>query len=280
MKPLRKSSLTLLVAMLFVIVTGEKVIAGGLVDTGVERFIAASFKNSADITSPWWTLPAGHNFLYFAQDGEDCSWNLTEVMKAKTNNFGGIYSRANARIILDRGWVDQGCRYGTDLSAFHDVWNDPATFEEATYDWYAQDTDKNIWYMGEDTFDGVGKAGSFVAGCDGAEPGIVLLGNPSKGAYYRQEFYEDQAEDWGKVVNLQKQDGRVLLTTKEWSPLESGAIEHKLYYTDGKVGELSLIEELNGKTVIEQLVGRDVEAPPTKGIPGSINPIPSSCPAP
>ncbi len=51
--------------------------------------------------------------------------------------------------------------------------------------------------MGEDTFDGVDYAGSFTAGCDGAEAGIVVLGDPSKGAFYQQEFYEGQAEDWG-----------------------------------------------------------------------------------
>jgi hypothetical protein len=59
-------------------------------------------------------------------------------------------------------------------AGFSDVWkNLPA--EEVTYDWYAQDSEKNIWYMGEDTFDGVGFAGSFFAGCDGAEQSKRLL---------------------------------------------------------------------------------------------------------
>ena len=44
---------------------------------------------------------------------------------------------------------------------------------EDTYDWYAQDADGNVWYLGEDTkeYDGgklVGSKGSWEAGVDGA----------------------------------------------------------------------------------------------------------------
>jgi hypothetical protein len=65
------------------------------------------------------------------------------------------------------------------------------------------------------------------------------------------------------------------MKTKEWTPLERGAIEHKWYCSDGESGELSLIEELHGKTVIVELVDTDVEAPPANGLP--ISPTPS-CP--
>ena len=276
MKPSLKSHLTFFVATFFLILTGGTVMAGGLVDTSVERFLAAGFTDSANITNPWWTLPAGSNFLYFAQDGEDCVWNLTEVQKATTSNFEGVYSGTEARIVLDRGWVDEGCVYGTAPAAFSDVWKnlDP---EEVTYDWYAQDREKNIWYMGEHTFDGEDFAGSFVAGCNGAEAGIVLLGSPSKGDFYQQEFYEGEAEDWGKVANFVQTDGRVCMKTKEWTPLESGAVEHKWYCSDGMAGELSLIEELKGKTVIVELVDRNIKkTPPTGGLP--VSPIPN-CPS-
>ena len=272
MKQLRNNSLTCFAALLLVL-TGTNVMAGGLIDTSVERFLAADFTThpSANITNPWWTLTAGRNFLYFAQDGDDCVWNLTEVLNATTSNFEGVYAGTEARIVLDRGWVDENCEHGGDFQAFMATNPEP---EESTYDWYAQDGEKNIWYMGEHTFDG-DFGGSFVAGCDGAEAGIVLLGNPSKGDFYNQEFYEGEAEDWGKVLNFKKMDGLVCMTTKEWTPLERGAIEHKWYCSDGAVGELALIEELHGKTVIVQLVDRDVAAPPAVGLP--ISPIPS-CP--
>jgi hypothetical protein len=273
-KQLLSSCLTFFLAMLMLIVANGNVMAGGLVDTSVERFLSSDFTDSENITNPWWTLPAGHNFLYFAQDGDDCLWNLTEILNSTTDEFQGVYTDTNARIVLDRGWVDVGCEYGTDPENFSNVWNNlPA--EEVTYDWYAQDSEGNIWYMGERTFNGVDFAGSFVAGCDGAEAGIVVLGNPFKGAFYRQEFYQDEAEDWGKVVNFVTMDGLVCMKTKEWSPLEHGAIEHKFYCSNGTTGELSLIEELKGKTVITELVDRDVVAPSAVGLP--VDPTPS-CP--
>ena len=277
MKRLLNNCLTLFVTIILLISSGGNVMAGGLVDTSVERFLAADFTQSQDITNPWWTLSAGSNFLYFARDGDDCVWNLTEVLNDTTNNFAGVYFGTNARVVLDRGWVDEGCVYGAEPPhlAFSNVWNNLPP-EEVTYDWYAQDSEKNIWYMGEDTFDG-DFGGSFVAGCDGAEAGIVVLGNPSKGDFYQQEFYEGEAEDWGKVLNFKKSDDLVCMKTKEWTPLERGAIEHKWYCSDGAVGELALIEELHGKTVIVELVDRDVDAPPANGLP--ISPIPS-CPSP
>ena len=261
-----------LVALLFLTVSGGDVMAGGLVDTSVERFQAADFTNSAEITNPWWTLTAGRNFLYFADDGGDCVWNLTQVLNSTTDNFVAAYAGTHARVVLDREWVDEGCVFGLDFQAFMATNPD---FEEVTYDWYAQDTEMNIWYMGENTFDGDGYEGSFTAGCDGAEAGIVVLGSPHKGDFYQQEFYEGEAEDWGKVLNLLKRGATRYMKTKEWTPLEPGAVEHKFYRSVGGIGELFMIEELKEKTVIVNLVAMNIDAPPANGLP--ISPTPS-CP--
>ena len=37
--------------------------------------------------------------------------------------------------------------------------------------------------------------GSWEAGVDGAEPGILMPANPQPGMIYRLEFYENEAED-------------------------------------------------------------------------------------
>ena len=76
---------------------------------------------------------------------------------------------------------------------------------EDTYDWFAQDVDGNVWYLGEDSRefeDGelVSTEGSWEAGVDGALPGIVMLADPEVGDAYRQEFYEDEAEDMAEVA--------------------------------------------------------------------------------
>jgi hypothetical protein len=111
-----------------------------------------------------------------------------------------------------------------------------------------------------------------VAGCDDAQAGIVILGDPVKGAFYSQEFYEDEAEDWGKVLNFTHTDGLVCMTTKEWTPLEPGQIEHKQYCSDGTTGTLSRIKELHGKTVIVDLVATNIVPPPVGAVP--ISPVP------
>ena len=271
MRQLRHSSLTCFV-LLLLLLSGANVLAGGLIDTSAERFLQAQFTSAGSITNPWWTLTQGDNFLYLAQAGEDCEWNLTEVMGTTANGFLGAYAGISARIVLDRSWVDEGCVHGDNFQAF--IATNPPP-EEVTYDWYAQDDDKNIWYMGEDTFDGVDKSGSFVAGCDGAQAGIVILGDPSKGDFYSQEFYEEEAEDWGKVLNFKKMEGLVCMKTKEWTPLERGAIEQKWYCSDGEVGELVLIKERHGKTVTVNLVATNIVPPAVGVLPISSTP---SCP--
>ena len=233
-------------------------VAGGQVDTGADRFAAADFDSvqSEDITNPWWTLTADQNWLYFSESEDGCEWNLVQALPATTHAFGGIYAGVDARVVLDRAWLDEECTYEN----FADAWaNVPV--EEQTYDWYAQDADENIWYMGEDTFDGE-HSGSFTAGCDGAEAGIVILGDPSKGTAYKQEYYEDEAEDWGKVLNFFDTDGQECMMTKEWSPLEHGNVEHKFYCHDDPAGpgQLVLVNELHGKTVVQELVDTNLPA--------------------
>jgi hypothetical protein len=120
---------------------------------------------------------------------------------------------------------------------------------EDTFDWFAQDRAGNVWYFGEDTKafedDPAGDpAGSWEAGVDGAQPGVVMLADPRGGDVYRQEFYAGEAEDLALVRQL---DGSIkvragsfdrVLITEEWTPLEPKNIEHKFYARGiGLVGE-------------------------------------------
>jgi len=244
-------------------------LAGGLIESDLAAFLEAEFAaDSADLTNPWWTMPAGTNSLYFADEDGECAWNLVEALAITTDDFAGDYAGTNARIVLDREWKDEECQYDT----FADVWAnlDP---DETTYDWYAQDTEQNMWYMGENTQDADGDTGgSFMAGCDGAEAGIVMLGSPEKGDFYQQEYYAGEAEDGGKVLNFVTLDDMNCLKTKDWNPLSPGGVEHKFYCSDGEFGVLYLIEELKGKTVVVDLIGTNVTAPPPPATP---SPYPS-----
>jgi hypothetical protein len=115
--------------------------------------------------------------------------------------------------------------------------------EEKTFDWYAQDKNGNVWYLGEDSSDYVnGKwfrsDGSWETGVDGARAGIVMEAGPSSDDLYRQEYYASHAEDMAKVLSANESVAvpygsfEHALKTSEWTPLERGVIEHK-YYVKG-----------------------------------------------
>jgi hypothetical protein len=112
--------------------------------------------------------------------------------------------------------------------------------EEETFDWYAQDNEGNVWYFGEDSReyeDGevVSSAGSWEAGVNGAQPGILIEGDPQVGDTYRQEYLAGEAEDMAEVISLNESISVAYgsfencLKTKEWTPLEPGIEENKYY---------------------------------------------------
>ena len=64
-----------------------------------------------------------------------------------------------------------------------------------------------MWYFGEEAQqftngEIVGLEGSWIAGVDGAKPGIVMEANPKHGDAYRQEFSLGVAEDSAEVDNF------------------------------------------------------------------------------
>ena len=111
---------------------------------------------------------------------------------------------------------------------------------EDTLDWYAQDADGNVWYLGEETAefeDGrlTTRAGSFEAGVDGAMAGVIMPGTPEVGQAYRQEYYEGEAEDNGEVLSVEEQAEvpaahyEDVLLTKDTITIEPDVLEFKLY---------------------------------------------------
>lgn len=112
---------------------------------------------------------------------------------------------------------------------------------EQTTDWYAQDLDGNVWYMGEDSKEMAGGVvvsteGSWEAGVDGAQPGFVMEATSAAGDVYRQEFYKGEAEDMAEVTAVDETvtlaDGTVYagcLKIREWTPLDPTVVEFKYY---------------------------------------------------
>jgi hypothetical protein len=118
---------------------------------------------------------------------------------------------------------------------------------ERTFDWYAQDKQGNVWYMGEYSLELEGghfvRAGdSWQSGVKGGKPGIIMRGDSRPGDVYRQEYYPpggglDQARIVSSDTSRSVPFGTYskVLTTDEWSPVEP-QIERK-YYAPG-VGEI------------------------------------------
>ena len=132
---------------------------------------------------------------------------------------------------------------GVTCVVVHDVVKKEGVLVEDTYDWYAQDVDGNVWYFGEDVSsyeNGVfaNHDGSWETGVDGAKPGIIMMANPVQELPYRQEYYFDNTEDWGKVVakdlTVTTPYGTFTncIKTEDWNAIEPGIIERK-YYAPG-----------------------------------------------
>ena len=162
----------------------------------------------------------------FAVDTEDGTETILVEPLADTRTVNGVV----CRVVRDRVWLD-------------------GDLIEDTYDWYAQDDDGNVWYMGEDStsfeYDDDGNLietstdGSWEAGVDGAVAGILMWASPAPGASYYQEFYEDEAEDMAIViatgVTVELEDGTEFencVQILEWSPLEPDTLEYK-YFAPG-----------------------------------------------
>lgn len=126
---------------------------------------------------------------------------------------------------------------------------------EDTYDWFAQDRNGNVWYLGEDTttFENghaTGTEGSWEGGVDGALPGIAMPADPAVGDAYRQEFLAGQAEDMGEIRRTGENrstpagDYTEVVVTGEWTPLEPAVVEEKHYAPGvGNVASVSVAGE-------------------------------------
>jgi len=129
---------------------------------------------------------------------------------------------------------------------------DPDNIIEDTFDWYAQDSERNVWYFGERSLarEGCGDEedeedcayllsdeGSWKAGLDGGKPGIVMEIDPQVGDVYRQEFLLGDAEDIGEVVSIDEASVSVpygnfyddVLQTRDFTPIEPDVEEFKYY---------------------------------------------------
>jgi hypothetical protein len=173
---------------------------------------------TTEIDNPYWPMGVGSRWVYDEIDEEG---KVLKVEVTVTDRTKQIANGVEARVVRD-------------------IVSEDGEPVEVTDDWYAQDAEGNIWYLGEDTAEYengkvVTRAGSFEAGVDGAQPGVIMPANPQDGMTYRQEYYAGEAEDEGEILSLNQQVavpfGRFTdaLMTRDTNPLEPKVNELKFY---------------------------------------------------
>ena len=133
-----------------------------------------------DINNKYFTLKPGTKFIYQDKRGVE---RIELTVTNETKKLMGVTARG-VRVLDWRNGV----------------------LKEDTTDWYAQDKAGNVWYFGEaikNYRNGkiVHHRGSWEAGVNGAQPGIIMRAKPRVGDTYRQEYYRWNA---GTVVATDK----------------------------------------------------------------------------
>jgi hypothetical protein len=294
-----KRMMQLAATIVAVAATGGSAYAGGLLALDFADADFSGFSATYLINNPYWPLNADgqpRTFTYIGDAEDECVINQVaykgNTYTLTTADVSSPYYMFTALEIEDTEWVFEDPAV-CDLSLLpHD-----AAIKELTFDWYAQDGQLNVWYLGElsQSFDaedgcppypGIGAPaecfeGSWEAGLDGPDPeeeviaeaGIVVPGSEpvdgeplTAGTFYMQEVAEG-AEDIAKILRVDVDlstdyfvDNEGCRKAKEWTALEPGAsVEHK-WYCPGP--GLILIEGVGGgPTEIEELISIDPALP-------------------
>lgn len=217
--------------------------------TVLPNFDAASFVRGAPIDNPYLPWRVGARSAQVAQGVDDDGEAFEERDVQRVIGPGPDILGVRTTKVLDRAFED-------------------GILAEKTHDFYAQDSDGNVWYMGEDTVAyeyndagmliGTSTEGSWRAGLNGALPGFAMPVRTDLGFAYYQEFATkdgalDEAETVGLLDALKVGDTlyRHVLKTLETTAAEPDSREFK-YYAPG-VGLIRVEEGLD-----ENLANPDV----------------------
>jgi len=166
------------------------------------------------VDNPYWPLTPGTSYSYLSVvDGVEVTVEV-EVLE-ETRTVDGV----DATVVRDREYED-------------------GHLVEETLDWYAQDEDGNVWYLGEETWtyiNGVktSNAGSWESGVGRARAGMYMPADPAVGDYFYQEYDKGNAQDVSEIVQLgldvQVPAGvfKGCIQTRETTPLDEDVLELK-----------------------------------------------------
>jgi hypothetical protein len=195
---------------------------------------------TTQIDNPYFPLPVGAQWHVRVTDQEG---TVQDEVITVTHQTKKIADGVTARVVKD-------------------VVREDAKPVEITDDWYAQDKDGNVWYFGEDTAEYENgkvttRSGSFEAGVDGADAGVIMPAHPEPGITYREEYYASHAEDRSRVLAMNQQAEvpfghfRNVILTEDYTPVEPNVLELKMYAPG--IGQV-LAQTVSGGSEREELI--------------------------
>jgi hypothetical protein len=137
---------------------------------------------------------------------------------------------------------------------------------EKTTDWYAQDKSGNVWYFGEDTAEYekgtvTSTAGTWLAGVDGALPGMIMKAAPAVSDAYRQEYRPGEAEDFAKVLQIDASwqvpmgSYTKVVVTEDTDLLDTSKLEQKYYAPGvGFLGSTGTVDDHKEETKLASIL--------------------------
>lgn len=193
------------------------------------------------ITNKYMSLPIGSRFIFEGETADGLE-RIEITVGGQTKKLMGV----TTLVYRDKVYLDD-------------------QMVEDTRDYLAQDREGNVWYFGEEVNNYengvlVDHDGTWLAGVDGAKPGILIKQNPRIRETYQQEFYEGVAEDTVDVLSLTETVTGPLgmfkncLKTYDYTPLDPDSKEHKFFCPAQEglaVGHRVLITHLINKTKME-----------------------------
>jgi hypothetical protein len=206
--------------------------------------MAAAIAGTVTIWAPWSVAGASH------RAGYEPVLNPADFVRKVTNPY---FPLPVGRTLIYRGIKDGKSQVdrvhvtsrtkvleGITAVTVTDVARHNGHLLEKTTDWYAQDKQGNVWYLGEDTAaylpgGKVDRSGSWQAGVHDAEPGIIMRAHPQVPNAYRQEYQPGNAEDTAWIVDrggsfkLPFAVVHDVLTSLEFTRLEPAVIDKKVY---------------------------------------------------
>ena len=187
----------------------------------------------AEVDNPYFPLKRGTRWSYRGSDKEGTKSSNEVTVPGTTKKIAGITAS---------GLVDRGSEDGKLL--------------EIATEWYAQDKDGNVWYLGEDVDDREGgEKTSSLYGDGPLQAGVIMMGKPAPGSCHRLSYEKGESADRLNVLSVKAEASvpagsyRNVVKLRQTTPLEPDLRENR-YHARG-VGLVSVQAESGEKERVE-----------------------------